>query len=89
MKSSLLAGSLVGLAFVGLWVIGGGARSTGSDRARGTPRSADSLARENLSVHLYEPDAVGDMEVWNLPEALDGVTEAAQAHHGRNSDRTH
>lgn len=73
MKSSRIAVALVGLTLVGLWYFAGGTNPLPASRAaEAQPRVATPLAHENLSVYfVYGPDAVADVKLMSLQEALD------------------
>jgi hypothetical protein len=81
-KSSLLAAGLVGLATVGLWLVGGGARPLPA-RADDSPRVGAPLAHANLTIYfLHGPDATPGAKVLSLPEALE--RELAVVHETSN-----
>ena len=69
MTTSIRAAGLVGLALVGLWYVGGGAKLPAVEAAQ---RVAEPLAHANLTVYfVHGPDAVPGARVMTLQEALE------------------
>jgi hypothetical protein len=84
MKSSRFAIALVGIAIVGLWYFAGGTTPLPASRAaEAQQRVTAPITHENLTVYfVHGPDAITDVKVMSLQEALE--RELAVVHETSN-----